>query len=68
MQNKVKRGRPSKQVVETTTMKLNVKTVKMNDMEFNKKLFEPMKTGTKVDAFFSMEGGCYAWYKCCNYW
>ena len=22
-----------------------------------KKLFEPMKTGTKVDAFFSMEGG-----------
>ena len=57
MQNKVKRGRPSKQVVETTTMKLNVRTVKMNDMEFNKKLFEPMKTNTKVDAFFSMEGG-----------
>ena len=38
MQNKVKRGRPSKQVVETTTMKLNVKTVKMNDMEFNKEI------------------------------
>ena len=57
MIKEVKRGRPSKQVVETTTMKLNVKTVKMNDMEFNKRLFEPMKTGTKVDAFFSMEGG-----------
>ena len=57
MIKEVKRGRPSKQVVETTTMKLNVKTVKMNDMEFNKRLFEPMRTGTKVDAFFSMEGG-----------
>ena len=56
MQNQVKRGRPRK-VVETTTMKLNVKTVKMNDLNFDKKLFEPMKTKTKVDAFFSMEGG-----------
>jgi|MDSV01.2.fsa_nt_gb DNA repair protein RadA/Sms len=56
MKNQVKRGRPRK-VVETTTMKLNVKTVKMNDLNFDKKLFEPMKTGTKVDAFFSMEGG-----------
>ena len=57
MVNQVKRGRPSKQIIETTNIKLNVKTVKMDDMEFNKRLFEPMKTGTKVDAFFSMEGG-----------
>ena len=57
MVNQVKRGRPSKQIIETTNIKLNVKTVKMDDMQFNKRLFEPMKTGTKVDAFFSMEGG-----------
>ena len=52
MLKEVKRGRPSK-VVETPTLKMNVKTVKMNDLNFDKKLFEPMVTGTKVDAFFS---------------
>ena len=56
MVNKVKRGRPRKQVNAPTT-KIQVKTVKMDNMDFNKKLFEPMKTNTKVDAFFSMEGG-----------
>ena len=49
MQNQVKRGRPRKIVVENPTQKIEVKKVKMNNMEFNKKLFEPMKTGTKVD-------------------
>ena len=57
MQKEVKRGRPRKTMVENPTMKVQVKTIKMDDMEFNKKLFEPMKTGTKVDQFFSMEGG-----------
>ena len=57
MVNKVKRGRPSKKVVNNPTQSVVVKTVKMDNMEFNKKLFEPMKTGTKVDPFFSMEGG-----------
>ncbi len=55
--SKVKRGRPSKKHVDAPTMKLNVKTVKMDDLSFNKGLFEPMKTGTKVDAFFSGECG-----------
>ena len=52
-----KRGRPRKVVVEATNQKVKIQTVKMDDMQFNKKLFEPMKTGTKVDQFFSMEGG-----------
>ena len=52
-----KRGRPRKVVVEATNQKVKIQTIKMDDMQFNKKLFEPMKTGTKVDAFFSMEGG-----------
>ena len=52
-----KRGRPRKTVVNAPTQNVVVKTVKMDDMQFNKKLFEPMKTGTKVDPFFSMEGG-----------
>jgi len=57
MLNQVKRGRPRKVVVDNPTQKIQIQKVKMNDMEFNKNLFEPMKTGTKVDAFFSMEGG-----------
>ena len=44
-------------VVKTPTLKLSVKTVKMKNLNFDKKLFEPMATGTKVDAFFSAEGG-----------
>ena len=56
MVKEVKRGRPSKKV-KATTMKLNVKTVKMNDLVFDKGLFEPMATGTKVDGFFSAEDG-----------
>ena len=48
MINKVKRGRPSKKVVNNPTQSVVVKTVKMDNMEFNKKLFEPMKTGTRL--------------------
>ena len=57
MSNQVKRGRPRKTMVENPISKVQIKTVKMDDMEFNKNLFKPMKTGTKVDQFFSMEGG-----------
>ena len=39
------------------TMELNVKTVKMDDMSFNKSLFTPMRTKTRVDQFFSSEKG-----------
>jgi hypothetical protein len=56
MQNEVKRGRPRK-TVETPQMKLNVKTVKMDDLTFNDKLFTPMRTKTKVDQFFSSDKG-----------
>jgi len=55
MKNVVKRGRPSK--VVTPQMKLNVKTVKMDDLSFNDKLFTPMRTNTKVDHFFSSDAG-----------
>ena len=55
MKNVVKRGRPSK--VEAPQMKLNVKTVKMDDLSFNDKLFTPMRTNTKVDQFFSSDKG-----------
>ena len=56
MKNEVKRGRPRKQI-ETPMMKLKVKTVKMDDLSFNKDLFKPMRTGTKVDGFFSSNKG-----------
>jgi DNA repair protein RadA/Sms len=56
MQKQVKRGRPRKNV-ETPQMKLNVKTVKMDNLNFDKKLFTPMRTKTKVDQFFSSDKG-----------
>ena len=36
---------------------VTVKTVKMDDMSFSKKLFTPMRTKTRVDEFFSAEKG-----------
>ena len=56
MKKEVKRGRPRKQVNNVNTT-FKVSTVKMNDLEFHKNLFIPMKTKTKVDEFFSNEGG-----------
>lgn len=50
IKNKV--GRPKKQVKT-----IPVKTVKMKDLSFSKELFEPMKTNTKVDHWFSADGG-----------
>ena len=56
MSKVVKRGRPSKKVVNNNaTFKVN--TVKMNDLSFNDNLFVPMQTKTRVDGFFSNEGG-----------
>ena len=57
MSNKVKRGRPRKIQVVKNQNNVSIKTVKMNDMSFNDNLFQPMKTKTKVDEFFSAEGG-----------
>jgi DNA repair protein RadA/Sms len=36
---------------------LQVKVTKMNDLQFEKNLFNPLKTGRKIDEFFSSEGG-----------
>jgi DNA repair protein RadA/Sms len=57
MLNKVKRGRPSKIQVVKNQNNVSIKTVKMNDMSFNDDLFNPMPTKTKIDQFFSAEGG-----------
>ena len=56
MNNKVKRGRPRKNV-NNSNVTFSVNTVKMNDLSFNDNLFNPMKTKTRVDQFFSNEGG-----------
>lgn len=52
MQNRVKRGRPSKKI-ELAMPKL----VKMDDIKFDDKLFIPMKTGGRLDPMLSSEGG-----------
>ena len=36
---------------------LQVKVTKMNDLKFEKNLFVPLKTGRKIDQFYSAEGG-----------
>lgn len=36
---------------------MNITTVKMKDVSFDKALFTPMKTGKKIDKLFSSEGG-----------
>jgi len=56
MLNQVKRGRPSKKV-QNSNATFKVNTVKMNDLSFNDNLFVPMQTKTRVDGFFSNEGG-----------
>jgi len=56
MSKVVKRGRPSKKVVNNNaTFKVN--TVKMNDLSFDDNLFVPLKTNTRIDGFLSNEGG-----------
>jgi predicted ATP-dependent serine protease len=36
---------------------LQVKVTKMNDLSFKKDLFNPLRTGRKIDEFFSGERG-----------
>ena len=36
---------------------MNLKTVKMSDIKFDKQLFRPMKSGRVIDSHFSSEGG-----------
>ena len=39
------------------TKVMNIKTVMMSDIKFDKQLFTPMKSGRVVDSHFSSEGG-----------
>ena len=48
----VKRGRPRKNVVNVLPS-----LVKMDEIQFNDDLFVPMKTGKRIDAMLSSEGG-----------
>tara|TARA_R110000772_G_scaffold189332_1_gene300335 strand:- start:344 stop:1147 length:804 start_codon:yes stop_codon:yes gene_type:complete len=59
LEKKVKRGRPSKKRFDGTVVEKRFKptTMKMDNFEFDPQLFVPMKTGTKIDALLSSEGG-----------
>ena len=59
MKNKVKRGRPAKKqnLPGVKITKFTPELVKMDDLSFNEDLFIPMKTGKKIDALLSSEGG-----------
>ena len=56
IENKVKRGRPSKKVGKIVK-RFKPTTMKMDDFKFDPQLFIPMKTGTKIDNLLSSEGG-----------
>ena len=62
VENKVKKGRPSKKQVvgNATVTKWKPELVKMDNLSFDKDLFVPMPTGKKVDALLSSEGGIMA--------
>ena len=53
---KIKRGRPSKNVGKIVR-RFKPNTMMMDDFKFDPQLFVPMKTGTKIDALLSSEGG-----------
>ena len=59
VENKVKRGRPSKKQIvgNVTVTKWKPELVKMDNLSFDKDLFIPMPTGKKVDSLLSSEGG-----------
>jgi len=48
-----RKGRP----VKNANVTFKVKTTKMNSLNFSKELFTPMVTNTKLDEFFSNDGG-----------
>ena len=55
---KIKRGRPSKNVLGGNVVsRFKPSTMMMDDFKFDPQLFIPMKTGTKVDSILSSEGG-----------
>jgi len=56
---KIKRGRPSKKqfVGSTVSKRFKPTTMTMDSFTFDPQLFVPMKTGTKIDALLSSEGG-----------
>jgi len=51
------RGRPRKNVSTLKPTAVNVKTVRMDDLDFEEKLFIPMRTKTRIDGFLSSERG-----------
>ena len=59
VENKVKRGRPSKKQIvgNATVTKWKPELVKMDNLSFDKDLFVPMPTGKKIDSLLSSEGG-----------
>lgn len=60
MTNGKRRGRPpgtTKKKMKNTNVSFDVNPVKMDDLEFNENLFIPMKTQSKIDEFFSSDGG-----------
>ena len=59
MKKQVKRGRPVKKQIlpGVKVSKFTPELVKMDDLSFNDNLFVPMKTGKRIDALLSSEGG-----------
>ena len=59
MIKQAKRGRPTKKqnLPGVKVTKFTPELVKMDDLSFNEDLFIPMKTGKKIDALLSSEGG-----------
>ena len=59
MKKQVKRGRPAKKQILSgiKVSKFTPELVKMDDLSFNNNLFVPMKTGKRIDALLSSEGG-----------
>jgi len=57
MSNSVKLRKNRKQVGSGVVTRFKPTTMKMDDFKFDPQLFVPMKTGTKIDALLSSEGG-----------
>ena len=59
MIKQAKRGRPPKKQIlpGVKVSKFTPELVKMDDLSFNDNLFVPMKTGKRIDALLSSEGG-----------
>lgn len=51
------RKRKSVQIGTTEVLTVIPETVQMNDLDFDQKIFEPIRTGKKIDSILSSEGG-----------